>query len=126
MSTSLLHRRVTSVSGRGYGSLLSQGRRRTVIPGLRNVALHRRRPCESRDPYAVSLMLRVNVDILVAPSRYIRKRQGVWVPALAGTTKNRHSGATEHRAPSASSLQKQGPIRRVTDAPGECRHPCCT
>ena len=68
-----------------------------VIPGLRNIALHRRRPCEGRDPYAVSLMLRVNADILVAPSRFTRKRQGLWVPAFAGTTKNRHSGACEAR-----------------------------
>jgi hypothetical protein len=68
-----------------------------VIPGLRNIALHRSRPCEGRDPYAVSLMLRVNADTLVAPSRYIRKRQGLWVPAFAGTTKNRHSGACEAR-----------------------------
>src|SRR5258708_39412576 len=39
-----------------------------------------------------------------------RERQGLWVPAFAGTTKN--SANTRRRSKNMSSLRKQGPIRR--------------
>ena len=40
-----------------------------------------RRPCERRDPYAVSSLLCIGADALRNHGR-----QGLWVPAFAGTT----------------------------------------
>jgi hypothetical protein len=45
-----------------------------------------RRPREGGDPYAVSPMMRAAIVIFNGQSLCHRYRQGLWVPAFAGTT----------------------------------------
>src|SRR4051794_9912259 len=59
----------------------------------------RRRPREGGDPYAVSPMFWISVSDPVERPRCNHDRQGLWVPACAGTTRKLEQ-RTAHSFPS--------------------------